>query len=193
MAYQAISDFWRDKNSPQFRALRRERIVVWRREGAVTRLERPTRLDRARRLGYKAKQGYIIVRARIRRGGRRKPWPRAGRRSKKMTIHKTPGKSLQWIAEERAAKRWVNLEVLGSYWVGEDGRHKWFEVILIDPHHPSIKNDKRINWITDPQHRHRVYRGLTSSGKKVRGLRGKGTGSERFRPGARAYRRRLNK
>jgi len=193
MAYHAIADFWRDKSSERFKQLRRTRLVAWRREGAATRIERPTRLDRARGLGYKAKQGYIVVRVRIRRGGRRKPWPSAGRRSKKMTTHKTPAKNLQWIGEERAARRFPNLEVLGSYWVGQDGRYKWFEVLFVDPHHPVIKNDKRINWITAPQHRHRVYRGLTSAGKKARGLRGKGVGSEHFRPSLRAQRRHKTK
>jgi large subunit ribosomal protein L15e len=36
------------------------------------------------------------------------------------------------------------LEVLNSYWVGEDGQHEWFEAILVDPNHPSIKNDDNI-------------------------------------------------
>ena len=54
-----------------------------------------------------------------------------------------PGKSLRLIAEERTAKRFPNLEVLNSYWVGEDGRHKWFEVILVDTNAPSHKNRQR--------------------------------------------------
>jgi len=193
MAYHEMADFWRNKGSDQFKELRRERVIKWRREGAVTRLERPTRLDRARGLGYKAKQGYIVVRSRVRRGARRKSWPKAGRRSKRMTTHKTPGKNLQLIAEERAARRFANLEVLGSYWVGQDGRHKWFEILFVDPNHPVIQKDKRINWITAPQHRHRVYRGLTSAGKKIRGLHGKGTGSEHIRPSRKAHRRRQSK
>ena len=47
----------------------REKLIAWRREGSTVRVERPTRLDRARALGYKAKQGYTIVRARVRKGG----------------------------------------------------------------------------------------------------------------------------
>jgi ribosomal protein L15E len=42
----------------------------------------------------------------------------------------TPAKSLQRIAEERASVKYPNMEVLNSYWVGHDGRQKWFEVIL---------------------------------------------------------------
>jgi large subunit ribosomal protein L15e len=96
-----------------------------------------------------------------------------------------PAKSLRLIAEERTAKKFPNLEVLNSYWVGEDGRSKWFEVLLLDPNHPVIKTDKDVNWITQKQHKRRVFRSLTSAGKKVRGLRGKGRGAEKVRPSKR--------
>ncbi len=93
----------------------------------------------------------------------------------------TPAKSIKRIAEERVAKKYPNLEVLNSYWVWEDGKFKFFEVILVDPNHPSIKNDKNINWICENQHAGRVFRGLTSEGKKGRGLRVKGKGTEKVR------------
>jgi large subunit ribosomal protein L15e len=99
-----------------------------------------------------------------------------------------PAKSLKLIAEERAARKFPNLEVLNSYWVGEDGRSKWFEVIMVDPSHPVIKADKDINWICQKQHHRRVFRGLTSAGKKVRSLRRKGRGAEKFRPSKKAGR-----
>jgi large subunit ribosomal protein L15e len=70
--------------------------------------------------------------------------------------------------------------------VGEDGRSKWFEVVMVDPNHPAIKADKDINWICQKQHHGRVFRGLTSAGKKVRGLRGKGRGAEKVRPSRKA-------
>jgi len=100
----------------------------------------------------------------------------------------TSAKSLRLIAEERAARKFPNLEVLNSYWVGEDGRSKWFEVIMVDPHHPAVKSDKDINWICEKQHKGRVFRGLTSAGKKVRGLRNKGRGAEKVRPSRKAAR-----
>jgi len=90
-----------------------------------------------------------------------------------------PGKSIRLIAEERTAKKFPNLEVLNSYWVGEDGRSKWFEVILVDPNSPVIKSDKDINWITQPQHTSRVFRSMTSAGKNVRSLHHKGRKSAR--------------
>jgi hypothetical protein len=46
--------------------------------------------------------------------------------------------------------------------------------LTISPHHKAIRRDARINWIANPVHKHREARGLTSEGKKNRGL-GKGT------------------
>ncbi len=161
-------------------------MIEWRKQRTVTRIERPTRLDRARKLGYKAKQGFVMARVRVRRGGLRKPRPRSGRRPKRMGVAKyKPAKSIRLIAEERAARKFPNLEVLNSYWVGEDGRSKWFEVVMVDPDHPVIKTDKDINWITQKQHQSRALRSLTSAGKKVRSLRRRGIGAEKSRPSKR--------
>jgi large subunit ribosomal protein L15e len=52
---------------------------------------------------------------------------------------------------------------------------------MVDPAHPVIKADKDINWICGKAHRRRVFRGLTSAGKKIRGLRHKGSGAEKVR------------
>lgn len=59
----------------------------------------------------------------------------------------TPAKSIRLIAEERTARKYPNLEVLNSYWVWQDGRHKWYEIILVNPNSPSIKSDKDVGWI----------------------------------------------
>ena len=53
----------------------RNRAIVWRKEDAVTRIERPSRLLRARRLGYKAKQGIVVIRMRVGSGGMRRQRP----------------------------------------------------------------------------------------------------------------------
>lgn len=183
MAYKYIAEAWATSAKSFVGELMRQRLTEWRRQPAIHRIEKPTRLDRARKLGFKAKQGFIMVRVRVRRGGLRKQRPRAGRRPKRMGVKKfKPAKSLRLIAEERAARKFPNLEVLNSYWVGEDGRSKWFEVIMVDPNHSAIKADKDINWICQKQHKRRVFRSLTSAGKKVRGLRNKGRGAEKFRP-----------
>ena len=42
----------------------------------VHRASRPSRPDKARRLGYKSKQGYVIYRVRVRRGNRKKHAPK---------------------------------------------------------------------------------------------------------------------
>ena len=186
MAYKYIAEEWAKPEKSFVEELMRMRLIEWRKQHTVTRLERPTRLDRARKLGYKAKQGFVIARVRVRRGGLRKPRPRSGRRPKRMGVAKfKPAKSLRLIAEERAARKFPNLEVLNSYWVGEDGRSKWFEIIMVDPDHPVIRTDKDVSWITEKQHRNRALRSLTSAGKKVRGLTRRGRGAENFRPSKR--------
>ena len=153
--------------------LDKQRLFEWRRMNTVERLEKPVRLDRARALGYKAKQGYALARVRVKRGGRkRRLYGRRGRKPTKMGIlHFTFGKSLQWQAEEKAQRKFANLNVLNSYPVGEDGKHKWFEVILVDASNPNILSDPKIKWIANPANKRRVFRGLTSTGKKSRGLK----------------------
>ena len=182
--YQHLRETWKrpdtSYNSPQW-----HRLIAWRKEGAVVRVERPLRPDRARALGYKAKQGFIVVRTSVRKGGRRKERPNKGRKPSKMGVSKiTPRKSIQRIAEERAAKRYPNMEVLNSYSVGKDGMHHYYEVILVDRSHPAIRNDGDVNWICDENGR--VFRGKTSAGKKSRGMRHRGKGAEKVRPSRRA-------
>jgi large subunit ribosomal protein L15e len=188
--YQHVQDAWKNPSESYVKELQRQRLIEWRRSGSFERVERPTRIDRARSLGYKAKQGYIVVRARVRRGGLRKRTIKGGRRAKRKGMVKiTMAKSIQRIAEERTAKRYPNMEVLNSYWVGDDGRHKYYEVILVDPHHPVIISDPKINWICDPPHKRRVYRGKTSAGKKGRGLTQKGKDTVKNRPSIKSHHR----
>ncbi len=168
--YDFIGEMWKRPREGLLGELQWQRMIEWRKGPAVVRIERPTRLDRARELGYKAKQGIIVVRSRVRRGGLNKPAIRAGRRPKRKGILKiTMKKSTKRIAEERAARRYPNMEVLNSYYVGEDGLYKYYEVILVDRSHPAIVNDKNLSWIT--KQKGRVFRGKTSAGQKGRGLR----------------------
>lgn len=190
MAYKYIEKAWKKPDASYVKDLMWHRLIKWRRQPTILRIEKPTRLDRARKLGYKAKQGFVLARVRVRHGGPEKPRPRAGRRQKRLGVKKLKlAKNLKLVAEERAARKFPNLEVLNSYWVGEDGRHKWFEVILVDPHHPAVKSDKDIDWICNKAHRGRAFRGLTSAGKKTRGLRHKGRGAEKVRPSRQASRK----
>ena len=164
MAYKYMAEAWKRPSESYVKELMRQRVILWRRQPTVLRIDKPTRIDRARRLGYKDKRGYVVVRVRVRRGGLSKPRPRAGRRPKRMGVKKYKhAKSDRLIAEERAARRFPNLEVLNSYWVWQDGRYKWYEVIMVDR---TLLPELRLG-----KGRGRVFRGLTSAGRKVRGLR----------------------
>ncbi len=186
--YTYVREAWKDPRESFLKDVRLARQAEWRRGESFVRLEHPTRIDRARSLGWRAKPGFVVVRARVRRGGLRKHNPMGGRKAKRRGMLKiTMAKSVQRIAEERVAKRYPNMEVLASYWVGEDGMHKYYEVLLVDPQHPAIRSDPKINWICEPQHQGRAYRGLTGAGKRGRGLRYKGTGAEKVRPSIGAH------
>ncbi len=185
--YAYVRDAWKIPEKTGVKALLWERLQVWRREGSIVRVRRPTRIDRARALGYKAKQGIIVARVKVRRGGRRASRYVRGRRTARMGVNKrTMGKSIQRIAEERASRKFPNMEVLNSYWVGEDGKQKWYEVIMVDGHHPSVAHDPALNWICNPVHRGRAERGKTSAGLKGRGMGTRGFGTEKCRPSVRA-------
>jgi large subunit ribosomal protein L15e len=171
------------------REMLQPKLIEWRAGNAVVKVDRPTRLDRAHSLGYKAKEGVIVARVRVRRGGRQIPRTRKGRKSKRMSPRKLLKMNYKWVAEGRAARYFNNLEVLNSYWIGKDGKHYFFEVILVDPNHPAIKHDKELSFMADPANRHRVQRGLTSAGRRSRGLRHKSPMS-RARPSVRSHGRR---
>ncbi len=134
-----------------------EFMIQLRKEPSVIRVK-PSRPKKARMLGYKAKTGFVVARVRIKKGGRKRRQVHAGRKPSKSGIKAfSTKKSLRLIAEERANRKFPNLEVLNSYYVAEDGRHKWFEVIL-----------------TKLPVRGRVFRALTAAGRRMRGLLHKG-------------------
>ncbi|MCP9258927.1 60S ribosomal protein L15 [Dirofilaria immitis] len=142
------------------RYLLRIRCWQYRQLTAIHRISRPTRPEKARRLGYRAKQGYVIYRVRVRRGGRKR--------------HVVKGKHMaSRKIMERVGRRCGSLRVLNSYWVGQDSTYKFYEVIMIDPAHKAIRRNPDTQWITKPVHKHRELRGLTSAGRRSRGL-GKG-------------------
>ncbi len=185
--YKHLVNRWQEDGMPA--DLKRARLIAWRRESATTRLEHPTRLDRARALGYRAKQGIFIVRQRLTRGShRREDWS-GGRHSHNMGARLNLHKNYQAIAEVRANKAYPNCEVLNSYYVTEDGKNYWYEIILADRAHPSVLADKRTAWIGKIHGR--AFRGITSAGRKHRGLRHKGKGVEKARPSRRAHKRSL--
>lgn len=167
--YQKVRELWKkpQENMPE---LWRERLLLWRKENVTTKIERPTRIDRARSLGYKAKQGFVMVRQRVSRGGHKRGQPKHGRRPKRFGTRKNLSKNYQQIAEERVQKKFLNLTVLNSYWVAQDGKNYWYEVILVDPNHPVIKSSKNMEWLQSKKRHSRVFHGQTSAGKKGRGI-----------------------
>jgi len=195
-AYKYLEELWKKKQSDVLRFLLRVRCWEYRHLPSVHRATRPTRPDKARRLGYKAKQGYVIYRVRVRRGNRKRPESKGiiyGKPANQGINQLKWRRSLRSKAEERAGRRCGNLRVLNSYWVNQDATYKYYEVILVDPAHGAIRRDPRINWIVNPTHKHRELRGLTATGKSGRGLNARGPKGTRARPSQHAVMVRRNK
>ena len=186
--YHHIRESWK---SPDLDILRK-RMTDWRKTDSIVTVDKPLRLDRARALGYKAKKGFVVARVRIKRGGHKRPRPIKGRRSKRMTSRKTLKMSYQWIAQQRAERKYENLVVLNSYQIGKDGINYFFEVIMVDPQVPEIKNDSAYAWITKGTNQKRSMRGITSAARKSRGLRASKGRSHKVRPSRRAWNRKGN-
>ncbi len=180
--YKYLSQTWQ-KPSADFKVLWRHRLIAWRREPVSLKIEHPTRLDKARALGYKAKQGIFVVRQRLLRGGHQRSLTGMGaRKSGNQRAYLALRRNYQWIAEERASKDFPNCEVLNSYYVAQDGKHYWYEIIMLDRSHPAVVNDKSLAWIGSGKQKGRTSRGLTSAARRVRGLLWRGKGSEKVRP-----------
>ena len=75
-AYKYIQELYRKKQSDVLRYLLRIRVWQYRQMSKIHRVPRPSRPDKARRLGYRAKQGFMVFRSRVRRGGRKRPVPK---------------------------------------------------------------------------------------------------------------------
>eukprot|EP00922_Rhytidocystis_sp_ex-Travisia-forbesii_P066176 GHVS01098248.1.p1 GENE.GHVS01098248.1~~GHVS01098248.1.p1 ORF type:complete len:206 (+),score=12.44 GHVS01098248.1:57-674(+) len=189
-AYKYLEELWKKKQSDVLRFLMRVRTWEYRQLPSVHRCTRPTRPDKARRLGYKSKQGYVIYRVRIRRGDRKKLVSKGivyGKPKHHGVRKQKSSQNLRTVAEQRVGRKICgNMRVLNSYWVGQDATYKFFEIILVDPDHNAIRNDAHINWICKGVHKHRELRGLTSAGRKARGLRVKGAGASHIRPSRKA-------
>ncbi|KAK2705241.1 large ribosomal subunit protein eL15-like [Artemia franciscana] len=180
-AYKYMQELYRKKQSDVMRYLLRLKCWQYRQLNRITRAPRPSRPEKARRLGYRAKQGYVIYRTRVRRGGRKRPVPKGCTYGKPKTHGVNslkPARNLQAVAEERVGRRCGGLRVLNSYWVGQDATYKFYEVILVDPMHKAIRRNPEAQWICKAVHKHRELRGLTSAGRRSRGL-GKGHGYSR--------------
>merc|ERR1712048_608009 len=154
-AYKYLQELWRKKKSDTMRFVMRVRCWEYRQLATIHKASKPSRLDKARAVGFKQKQGYAVYRVRIRRGGRKravgkgivygKPVHQGIRKLKKTRSHRS-------VAEEKVGRHCSNMRVLNSYWVGQDAAYKFYEVVLVDPAHTAIKKDPRINWIVSEKH-----------------------------------------
>merc|ERR1712124_93342 len=141
-AYKYLREIWNRKQSDVTRFLQRVRAWEFRQMPTVHRATKPTRPDKARRLGYKAKQGYCIYRVRVRRGCRKRPVHKGQVYGKPRNAGITALKarrSLRSVAEERVARKAGNMRVLNSYWVNpmpptSTSRSSWW----ILPTRPSV-------------------------------------------------------
>ena len=192
-AYKYLEELWRKKQSDLMNFIFRVRTWEYRQLPVIARVNHPSRPEKARKLGYKAKEGYVVYRVRVRRGGRKRPVQKGivcGKPTSVGINQLKPTRNLRNKAEERAGRALGALRVLNSYWIAQDGTYKYYEVILADPAHKGLRNDPRINWICNPSHKHRELRGTTSAGKASRGLRVKGHRNAKTRPSRRASEKR---
>ncbi|MFC1752276.1 50S ribosomal protein L15e [Thermoproteota archaeon] len=142
--YRAIQKTWRDMVKHKSVELKSKGMDL-RRRPTIERLERPTRLDRARRLGYKAKSGFVVVRIKVGRGGMRRSKPAGGRRQKHAGLLRMKADvNMRQTSEKRVAGKFPNLKILNSYFLYKDGKNAWYEVILIDSHNPSVMSDNDV-------------------------------------------------
>lgn len=183
--YHYMKKAWKDP-SPEHMIEVRKNMTEWRNGDRIVKLEKPTRLDRARILGYKAKKGIAVFRITIKRGGRSKARPTTKRRSKRFNVKKILHLNYQGVAEQRVQKAHQNLEILGSYKIGKDGQYYFFEVITVDRNMAEIKSDKNFKWLQNPANRFRALRGLTSAGRKSRGFLNRNP-NLKVRPSIRAW------
>jgi len=154
-----------------YRQTYQKRLMDFRKlKNTVTKTENPINLVRAKTLGYKAKKSIFTVVVRARRGGGLyRPENNARRPKRKGFTKLTRNISIRRICELRASDKYPNCEVLNSYAVGEDGKYKYFEVIMVSKNQPEVAKDKTLKNIINKHGR--AERGLTSAGKKNRGLR----------------------
>jgi large subunit ribosomal protein L15e len=149
-----------------YKSLMKQKELEFRQtENTVVRVEKPSNLVSARQVGYKAKQGIVVARVKVRKGHGTYSRPKNKRRPKRQGQAKlTRRKSTRAMAEEKASKKYENCEVLGSYKVAEDGRSHFYEIVLADRTNPAVKNDKNMKFLAKNQ-QGRAERGKTKAGK----------------------------
>ncbi|MEN2498760.1 MAG: 60S ribosomal protein L15 [Marteilia pararefringens] len=187
---------WNQKQSDVMRHLLRLRTFELRQLKPIHRVTKPSVPHRAHALGYKAKQGYVIISVAIRRGTKKvnaKHGIKYGKPSNNGIRQKRKSLSLQAMAEQKVGREYQSLRMLGSYWVAQDANSKYYEVIMVDPMHAAIRNDSKINWICDGTSKRREARGKTHATKSSRAI-GRGIGYKQTAGGSyAAHQRKVKK
>jgi len=149
-----------------YKSLMQKRTIEYRKEKlTVVKIDRPTNLVSARQIGYKAKKDIIVARVRVRKGSGTYSRPKSKRRPKRQGQTKlTRRKSTRSMAEEKASKKFENMEVIGSYKIAEDGKSHYYEIVLADRDSKVIAKDKELKYLKKGQ-QGRAERGKTKSGK----------------------------
>ena len=157
-AFKYLEELWKKKQSNVMKFILRMRAWEFRQLPAIHRCGRPSRPDKARRLGYRRKQGYCIYRVRVRRGGRKRRVAKGISYGKPVVAginHLKSNVNLRSLAEQRVGKKVGGLDLLNSYWAAQDATYKYYECIMVDIAHAAIRNDPRINWLCDTAHKNR--------------------------------------
>lgn len=148
-----------------FGSLMQKREIDFRKEKrSVVKIDKPTNLVSAKKLGYRAKQGIFVARVKVRKGSGTYHRPKNKRRPKRQGQAKLTRKiSIRAMAEQKASKKFENAEVLGSYKIAEDGRSHYYEIILADRVASTIGSDRKLVFLIKGQ-KGRAERGKTFAG-----------------------------
>ena len=186
--YAYVREAWKKPAETGVKELQWQRMQEWRREGSVVRLEHPTRIDRARNLGYKAKQGIAVVRVTYKAG-----------RAAEIPVRPRPavcpdGEEPHHPGEKSSANcRGTGFREISRTWkcstptgLARTGSRSGSRLSLwtatTRPFRPT-----RPLLAAKPAHRGRAERGKTSAGGKGRGMMTRGRGTEKTRPSIRSH------
>jgi large subunit ribosomal protein L15e len=166
---QTFQEEWKgsEDENYNYRAIMQARTIEYRKEPkSVVKLDVPTNIPAARKVGYRAKQGIFVVRVSVRKGSGTYHRPKNKRRPKRQGQAKLTRRiNTQGMAEQRASKKFENAEVLGSYKIAEDGQKHYFEIILLDSNAKTIRKDKKLKWMVFGKQKGRAERGKTFAGR----------------------------
>ena len=166
---QVFQNEWKGESDANYdyRKIMQARTIDYRKEKrVVVKLEGPTNIPAARKVGYRAKQGIFVARVGVRKGSGTYHRPKNKRRPKRQGQAKLTRKiNTKAMAEQKASKKFENAEVLGSYKIAEDGQKHYYEIVLADRDAKTIRKDKQLKWLVYGKQMGRAERGKTSSGR----------------------------